>query len=72
VVSGTQKIASLTLRVMKEGTSSLRFVISSNPATSGSALRKDLVDHQAVLFFPNVDGDDPSIVAGGIVITGTL
>ncbi len=71
VVSGTETIASLTLRVMKEGTSSLRFVVSSNPATSGSALRRDLVD-QPVTFFPNVDGDDVSLVTGDIVITGTL
>jgi len=71
VVSGTRRIASLTLRVMKEGTSPFRFVVSANPNTTGSALRKDVVD-QPVLFFPNVDGDDPSIVSGDIVVVGTL
>lgn len=71
VVSGTRKIASLTLRVMEEGAGTFRFVVSTNPGTTGSALRKDLVD-QPVLFFPNVDGDDPSSLSGEILITGTL
>jgi hypothetical protein len=74
VVSGTRKIASLTLRVMKEGTSSFRFVVSTNPGTTGSALRKDTQDIVVPkdTFFPNVDGDNPSTIDGDIVVTGTL
>ena len=66
----TPTIASLTLRVMEEGTGSFRFVVST-PGTTGSALRKDLVDQQPVTFFPSVNGDDLS-VSGEILITGTL
>ena len=70
-VSGTRKLASLVLRVRKEGASPFRFVVSSSPGTTASAARKDLVD-QPVLFFPNVDGDDPTVITGGIVIAGRL
>jgi len=74
VVSGTRKIASLTLRVMEEGTGSFRFVVSANPDTPESALRKDVLDEPdyPVLFFPNVDSVDPSILSGDIVVAGTL
>ena len=71
VVSGTRKVASLVLRVKKEGASPFRFLVSSSPGTTGSAARKDLVD-QPVLFFPSVDGDNLSVTTGGIVIAGRL
>lgn len=73
VLVGTtpRRIASLVLRVKKAGTSSFRFVVSSSSGTTSSAARKELVD-QPVVFFPNVDGDDPSVTTGGIVIAGRL
>jgi hypothetical protein len=72
IVSGTKKIATVTLRVMREGTGDFRFVVSPSLGTPGvSALRKDLVDWP-VLFFPNVDNNDPSIQNGAIAIVGKL
>jgi hypothetical protein len=71
VVSGTKLVATLSLRVMKEGIGSLRFVVSPLPAANASAARKDLVD-QAVLFFPNVDASDPSSTQGTIQVNGDI
>jgi hypothetical protein len=67
VVSGVKKIASLTLRVMKAGSSDFLFVVPSVPGGPGSAVRhwvgNVLVD-QAVEFFPKEGAD--------IRITGSL
>ena len=69
VVSGTQVIATLALRVMKDGSGSLRFVVSPVPGSNASAVRKNLGD-QNVLFFPNVDATDPSVRQGSILVAG--
>jgi hypothetical protein len=66
VVSGVRRIASLTLRVMKQGSGDFRFVVPSAPGGSGSAVRKDLVD-QTVDFFPKEGGG-----VADIRITGSL
>ena len=71
VVSGAPTIASLTLRVMEEGTSSFRFVVSANPATPESALLENTLP-LPITFTPSVDRDDPTILSGEIVITGNL
>jgi len=71
VVSGTQVIATLALRVMKEGSGSIRFVVSQVPGANASAIRKDLAD-QNVLFFPNVDAADPSSMQGTILVNGDI
>jgi len=73
IVSGPMRIATLTLRILKEGTGDFRFVVSSGPGTSGSAVRKNAVDlDPPVLFYPNVDAGDPAVKNGAIVVTGTL
>lgn len=73
IVSGSRKIATLTLRVMRAGTGDFRFVVPSGAGTSGSAVRKDAAElDPPVLFFPSVDAGDPASKNGTIVITGTL
>jgi hypothetical protein len=63
VGSTPQRIATLALRVMKEGTGDLRFLLTGAPR---SAVRRDTVE-QAVGFFPSEGGP-----GSDIAITGTL
>lgn len=69
VVSGTQLLANVTLRVLRAGSSEIRFVVSSNPSDIASFARKDLTN-LPVLFFPNVDAADPAIKTGSILVQG--
>jgi len=72
VVSGTPRLTSLTLRVIREGKSEIRFVVSpSNPNATASFVHKNRLE-LPVMFFPNVDATDLANRQGEIAITGTL
>ena len=60
-ISAPKRIVNLTVRVITTGTSELRFVISSNPLETASFLRKEKVDLSGVLFWPNVEAENPGV-----------
>jgi hypothetical protein len=73
-VDGAQRLATITLRVVKEGIGDLRLAISNGPPSPTSVLRRDNFELDTIVFFPGVDLTDPQnpVVTGNITISGSL
>ena len=73
-VDGAQRLATITLRVVREGTGDLRLAFSAGPPGPTSVLRRNTVEQTGIVFHPGVDLTDPQnpVLTGNITVSGSL